>query len=315
MVDVVSPHPLVEPFLGPAPASDRMPSSRKWFLYSAPFLFGALAIAAGYWGFRQLPQDPAIPYGANITLMNAPDSAPPDGRKLFLQNCANCHGPRGDGNGVAALAVRARYFGSDKYKFGSTTNAMPSDADLNGILLRGIPGSAMPDFQQLRQAERDALIGYIRQLTWRGTYDRLLKKALKDYDDGGDDINPAKIAKATDAACAVGSELAIPEIQPRPESLAKGQEIFNKVCAACHGPGGLGDGPQTKDPKFVNENGTPATPRNLTSGLYKGGGEDRHLYTRLFLGIPGTPMPASGTAYKPEEIADLVVFVRSLVKP
>jgi len=298
-----------------ASPSDRMPNSRKWFLYSAPFVFAFLAIAAGYWGFKQLPQDPAIPYGANLTLMNMAENANPDGAKLFALHCANCHGPRGDGNGVAALAIKARYFGFEKYKFASTTNAIPSDEDLHGILIRGIPGSAMPAFPQLTVAERNALIVYIRQFTWRGTYERLLKKAQKDYDDGGDDVSPPKIAKATDAACVVGPGLAIPEIKPRAESLAKGQEIFNKVCAACHGPGGLGDGPQTKDPKFMNENGSPATPRNLTSGLYKGGDDDKHLYARLFLGIPGTPMPASGTAYKPEEIADLVVFVRNLVKP
>jgi mono/diheme cytochrome c family protein len=304
-----------KPYLGPPPAEDRLPGSRRWFLLASPFLFSIVALAAGYYGFKQLPQDPAIPYGANLTLMATPPETHPDGARLFALHCANCHGPNGDGKGVAALAIPARYFGFEKYKFANTTNAIPSDDDLHGLLLRGIPGSAMPDFQQLTQAQRDALVAHVRQLTWRGTYERLLQKAKKDYEDGGDDVNPSKIAKAADAACAVGPALAIPEIRPRPESLAKGQEIFNKVCAACHGPGGLGDGPQTKDPKFVNENGSPATPRNLTSGLYKGGSDDKHLYARLFLGIPGTPMPASGTAYKPEEIADLVVFVRNLVKP
>jgi len=307
--------PSSKPFLGPAPAQDRMPQSRRIALYSSPFVLATVALAAGYFAYPKLPHDLSNPYGGSITQIDSANAATPDGHKLFLQHCANCHGVRGDGNGVAALAVRARYFGFDKYKFGSTMNAIPSDDDLNGILLRGIPGSAMPDFQQLSQSERDALIGYVRHLTWRGTYERLLKKAIKDEEEGGDEVKPAKIAKLTDSACIVGPALEFPPIKARPESMAKGQEIFNKVCAACHGPGGLGDGPQTKDPKFVNENGTPATPRNLTSGLYKGGGEDRHLYARLYLGIPGTPMPASGTAYKPEEIADLVVFVRSLVKP
>ncbi|HET9228980.1 MAG TPA: cytochrome c, partial [Thermoanaerobaculia bacterium] len=63
----------------------------------------------------------------------------------------------------------------------------------------------------------------------------------------------------------------------------------------------------------VNDNGTPAKPRDLTTGLYKGGGEPEQLYARIVLGIPGTPMPASDKL-SPQDVEALVAYVRSLAR-
>lgn len=52
-------------------------------------------------------------------------------------------------------------------------------------------------------------------------------------------------------------------------------------------------------------------PRNLSRGVYKGGGEKHELYRRIMLGIPGTPMPASTTLTEPE-VLDLINYVQSL---
>ena len=86
------------------------------------------------------------------------------------------------------------------------------------------------------------------------------------------------------------------------------------VCAKCHGPDGHGDGPQTKDPTFKNDDGTPAHPRDLTAGVFKGGRDPRQIYARIMLGMPGTPMPASNTL-KPQEVDDLIGYVLSLSQP
>jgi len=52
-------------------------------------------------------------------------------------------------------------------------------------------------------------------------------------------------------------------------------------------------------------------PRNLTLGVFRGGGEPETLYRRIANGIEGTPMPAA-TALSEEEIWALVAYVKSL---
>ena len=122
-----------------------------------------------------------------------------------------------------------------------------------------------------------------------------------------------KITAKADAHVRVGTPLTVPEsFKPTsPESVAAGKLVFAASCASCHGPTGRGDGPQTTDIKFVNDNGTKAVPRNLTAGVYKGGGEKASLYARLMIGIPGTPMPA-GTTLTPGQIDDLLNYVLSM---
>ena len=139
--------------LRPAPGF-RLPKLRLFLLMLSPFLLLGGVIASGYAANLVLPERPAGPYSATglTTGTSLPDVEVenPDGNKLFLLHCANCHGAKGDGVGLAGLNPRARYFGYDKFKFVSTTNTaktgggMPTDEDLFGTLQRGIAGSPMP---------------------------------------------------------------------------------------------------------------------------------------------------------------------------
>jgi mono/diheme cytochrome c family protein len=59
-------------------------------------------------------------------------------------------------------------------------------------------------------------------------------------------------------------------------------------------------------------------PRDFRQGAFHGGSAPEDLYLRIYLGIPGTPMPAAGggpgvpAALSPGQIWDVVSFVRSL---
>jgi len=61
-------------------------------------------------------------------------------------------------------------------------------------------------------------------------------------------------------------------------------------------------------------------PRNFTLGTFHGGNRQIDQYWRICVGIKGTPMPPAGAApdskgvLSPEEIGDLVGYVRSLEK-
>lgn len=113
-----------------------------------------------------------------------------------------------------------------------------------------------------------------------------------------------------------------------PQSRERGRKLFFSdvaKCAQCHGPAGRGDGPQTEDyqtilgstkkydkPGLYDEWGHPIKPRDLTSGIYRGGRRPVDIYRRIYAGIKGTPMPPFGTALKEEEIWDLVNYAMSL---
>lgn len=127
---------------------------------------------------------------------------------------------------------------------------------------------------------------------------------------------------------------------PIKESVARGKELFlseKTSCAKCHGKGGLGDG-QTNDydewtkewtskfgldPKeeaahvpLIARGALPVrnvSPRNFSEGVFRGGRTPEKLYQRIALGIEGTPMPAASVG--PEQIWDIVNFVRSLYVP
>ena len=252
-----------------------------------------------------------------------------DGRTLYVNNCAGCHGERGDGRGVTLLEPRARYFGMDKYKFATTLPSdkgipIPSDADIVHVLKHGLPGSAMPSFANLNDGEHLAIVDHVRQLTRGGLFERFKAKAWKDAsEEAGEPLKQEEFAKefvklysttsmTADLESLPGKSLGIPDHFPlvTPESTSRGREAYMKVCAACHGLTGQGDGPQVKDLK--NEDGTPNRPRNLTRGVFKAGGDSRNLYARIMLGIPGTPMPASAATLKANEVLDLIHYVQSL---
>ena len=279
----------------PAPAMSRL---RLGLLFAVPVVLLAAAWGGGVAAYNRMHSAPPVTEAATPPA--------PDGHKLFARNCAYCHGESGDGRGVAGLTPPARYFGKEAFRFASTTNGIPTDDDLFRVIHQGIPGSAMPSFDHLTDAERAAIAGHVRGLVAAGIYERLREKQK-------DDFFPDEGWKTAVTLAQPGKALEVP-VSHRPataESLERGKAIFLKSCANCHGKEGCGDGEQTKDPKFICDNGCRAVPRDLTAGIFKGGRERERIYTRIVLGIPGTPMPATNTL-KPEELDDLVNYVLSL---
>ncbi len=308
----------------------RVSPAGKFTLFAAPFVMLAAAVGVGVWATGLLPKDPAGPYGGYLDQYNqaAAPAAPPDGSALYAHYCAQCHGINGDGNGTTALTPKARYFAYEKFKFTDTQNALtkgggtPTDDALVAILRRGIDGSPMPKFAHLGDDALRAIVAHLRSSFLRPevVLQRIKKaemaKAGDDWEEKSD-WSAAKQAgflkKAADEL-QVGTVLEVAAVaDPTPEEVERGRKAFDTLgCAKCHGPHGKGDGEQVKDPKFLNDNGTRAFPRDLTAGVYKGGGDPADLYRRVFLGIPGTPMPANGVTASKQDLTDVVQFVRSL---
>ncbi len=143
-----------------------------------------------------------------------------------------------------------------------------------------------------------------------------------------------------------GSELATDADRERLiASIAHGRELFQgKIanCASCHGPLGAGDGTIGDYDDWTKDWTTQAgldpldkqqlrpmlqlgalkprhiLPRNLQLGVYRGGSRPEDLYTRIVLGIEGTPMPAlpmqpaNPLGLTEADVWDLVNFLLSL---
>ncbi len=85
-----------------------------------------------------------------LALAQAPAAAPPspDGEQLYKENCIECHGPEGD-------EVPDVDLGRGRFRRATT------DPELVGIVLRGIPNTAMPP-SNFSEAQAAAIVQYLR---------------------------------------------------------------------------------------------------------------------------------------------------------
>ena len=93
-----------------------------------------------------------------------------------------------------------------------------------------------------------------------------------------------------------------------PESIASGAALFKRQCVMCHGATGVGDGPAAKNLKGkLPSLADKATMAKLT---------DEQIHEAITNGKKTEVgnMPALGKRLKPEEITDIVNFVRTLAK-
>jgi mono/diheme cytochrome c family protein len=83
------------------------------------------------------------------------------GDRLFLENCASCHGERADGHGPASVGLTPP---PANFRSGPVL-AQHSDAYLYYRMSTGKPGTAMPSFHGvLDETERWQVISYLRSL-------------------------------------------------------------------------------------------------------------------------------------------------------
>jgi mono/diheme cytochrome c family protein len=247
----------------------------------------------------QEAERPAMP-PANLELAT--------GKQLYGNYCASCHGEQGDGNGPAAryLYPKPRDFGEAKFRLASTVNAIPSDQDLLHVITRGMPGSAMFPFAHLSEADRKALVVYVRHLTQTAFVARLRQQAVEQ----GDTVNLEELTRDVEELLRPGEDIVVPSDLPAPStaSVARGHDLYLKICSSCHGQTGKGDGAQDQR----DDKGVPSRPRDFGRGIFKGGREPQQIYTRIFLGMRGTPMPSSSRTLTSAESGDLVNFILSL---
>lgn len=204
------------------------------------------------------------------------------GERVYVERCAVCHGPDGEGNGPAApsLIPRPRDFTLGQFKYKSTAGDQPpTDDDLYETIANGLQASAMPYFGDLLDDEEiRAVIDYV-----------------KDFSGSVEAAEPLTIPA---------------QVTADESSIARGRELYQEHgCPACHGPDGRA-GTRLSDAR-----GYPVIARDLSAPwTFRGGSDPEQIWLRLSTGLSPSPMPSFADAMTPEERWHAVNYVLSLAR-
>ncbi len=207
-------------------------------------------------------------------------------RSDYDRYCVWCHGDGGNGQGPSArrLDPPPRDFTAGAYRCRTTpSGSLPTDDDLRQVIVRGIPGTAMPGWAVLSPRQQGAILA-----------------TLKSFAPAWKDKAPA-------------APIVVPREPPTSkESVARGAAVYEKMgCGQCHGRAGHGDGPAAG--QLHDDWGNPIRPADFTRrGMMKCGDSSARIYTTFMTGLNGTPMPSFDGQLTPAEAWDLVHFVESL---
>ena len=215
------------------------------------------------------------------------DAQRESGKALYMKNCAQCHGEKGDGDGYATqhLSPRPRDFTSGKFKVRTTpSGALPTHQDLVTIIRRGMPYTSMPAWPDLTDQEVSDLAYFTKTFS----------------------------AEFSNAASAPE-----PVSFPSPpattnESIELGKKLYEENgCLKCHGTLGRGDGPSA--PTLFDDLGHPIRAANLAQPwTFRGGPSRADIFRTMSTGFNGTPMPSFADALTPEQRWAITDFIASL---
>ncbi|MBT3308836.1 MAG: hypothetical protein HOL04_08055 [Gammaproteobacteria bacterium] len=223
------------------------------------------------------------------------------GDALYQHRCAVCHGEEGAGDGVAAelMYPKPRDFTLALFKYKSSPGmVLPRDEDLFRTIEQGLDGTGMPGWGTLLSDEQiSSLIPVIKSFDVAASWPPE-EAEEEDYDEDSGRYLKQDFQVITEREPEQGQ-------QPyTPESIAQGKVAFDKSCTECHGDTGRGNILSGK--QLADDWGNRIWPRDLTkpwtwraTNVTTGETPEvsrqqtvRNIYTRLSIGIPGTPMPA-----------------------
>ena len=92
-----------------------------------------------------------------------------------------------------------------------------------------------------------------------------------------------------------------------PQTLIAGRALFKKNCERCHGPKGIGDGPDA-DPDYMDD-------MDLTNPKRAARNPDGVVFHKVWNGRKKPKMPAFKDELSKEQVWTIVAYVQTLRKP
>src|SRR5205823_2368111 len=221
----------------------------------------------------------------------------------------------------------------------------PSRDDLYRTIYEGVEGTAMQSYNMLPPHEIHAMVSYVMHLSIRGEVEEeLLKKAAPNEETRQLDFRPRDLKASSITGFIKGKRSSGGAVRDMADKWREAQDQENKIkpgqyrlaeddreglkvsiqngydiftnrgpiqggCATCHIDFG-----RRGTYKF-DQWGTMVRPRDLTRAVYRGGRRPVDFYYRVHSGINGSGMLKQGKNLTPDQIWDVVNFVRALPYP
>ena len=220
----------------------------------------------------RFPADDFQKLSAYLESLKTPPAAA-DARTTFTNLCARCHGEKGDGNGKVAWYIDPSPRDFTKQGFLASKPRTRFIASIQ----EGVGGTSMPPWKRILKDDQIS-----------GVLDYVVQDFAKE---------PFKELKARN----------IPDENPvasSPESIAHGERMFLLRCTGCHGRKADGKGPNSLD--------ILPHPRNFRNHWFVESVPDRRLFESIQYGVQGTAMPSWIDTFTPNDVGDIVNFIRSL---
>jgi cytochrome c oxidase cbb3-type subunit 2 len=232
---------------------------------------------------------PEPPEGQNFDFpeiyqsQSMPDSASyANGKKIFLQRCAHCHGLAGDGQGWDGLYLDPQP--ANFHDMAGMQMSQQGQAEHLAKVTFGIQDTAMPSWGEVMPLnDRWDAIKYLM-----ATY--MMGKPVTDsvYGDGA--VAATFVTLSQDNWLAEGHVI----------SSTHGADLYQTYCSTCHGEDGQGNGPGTEG----NPSGSPA-PFPADMG-------EPYIMWRMWEGVPDTIMPPFNWLLNETEMWDILAHVQQL---
>jgi mono/diheme cytochrome c family protein len=224
---------------------------------------------------------------------------------LYHNYCSVCHGDKGDGNSRAS-----RSFKRPPRDFTTAGDSMTRDYMLT-VVADGKPGTAMMGWKtQLSAAEIAAVVDWIRATFMAGKpfapadpHQAGISGTRAHGGRAQDAGEPARLALPSQPAHAPmpAADMTLPFANGLKGNTNAGRVFYNANCATCHGEKGDGKGPRAY---FINPK-----PRNFLEPSVRSGFNRPILFAAIYMGRPGTEMPAWSKVISDQEIANVAEYV------
>jgi cbb3-type cytochrome c oxidase subunit II len=210
-----------------------------------------------------------------------------EGRTLFVEHCAPCHGEEGRGNGLGApfLNPRPRDFTQSAFRYRHTqAGNLPLHGDLYRTIWRGLPGSAMPPFRWLGDDNLWYLVDYVEHFL------ETIDGDAKEFDDQAGMLTIPNVPRVSDEQLTA--------------LIRRGKAVYSAAkCSNCHGTEGRADGPSWNTNMDVGgvmrpRDLKPRHPGDQPALRIRGGVFPQELYRTIFTGLGGTGMATSLTDFQ-----------------